>query len=70
MDPTRILEDTGWMKKALCQYHDRTLFFPSGKDQAAIDQATRICRFCTVFDECDQYARDEQYGVWAGRWRG
>jgi len=43
------------------------MFFPmKGETQVSI-AAKQLCRSCPVIEECYDYGKDEQYGIWGGK---
>jgi WhiB family redox-sensing transcriptional regulator len=60
-----------WRHEAACRDEDPELFFPIGNTGPAlvqIEEAKRVCRSCTVVDECLQWAMEtsQEAGVWGG----
>lgn len=55
-----------WQEKALCAETDPEAFFP--EKGGSTREAKRICRACSVRDECLEYAlaNDERFGIWGG----
>ena len=61
-----IPEEFVWMLQASCRGANTREFFPS--NGLGVEAAQRVCRACTVREECLEYAllhRIEQ-GVWGG----
>ena len=63
--------DDVWRDHALCRDTDPELFFPVGTTGQALvsqDHAKRVCRECTVQQECLDYALDtnQDSGIWGG----
>lgn len=57
--------------RALCAQTDPTLFFPEGRGAQvtnAIDNAKRICGWCSIREDCLEYALDsgQNTGIWGG----
>ncbi len=61
------MTDETWMADASCRHSSPDLFFP-GEDQAAMNEAKRICAACPVKQPCLDYALDNiiKHGVWGG----
>lgn len=57
-----------WMQDAACVEVDPDLFFPKPGDQKAIKDAQKVCKSCTVLDDCAVFALRERprHGIWAG----
>jgi WhiB family redox-sensing transcriptional regulator len=63
--------DDVWRDHAQCRDTDPELFFPVGTTGQALvsqDHAKRVCRECTVRQECLDYALDtnQDSGIWGG----
>jgi WhiB family redox-sensing transcriptional regulator len=63
--------DDVWRDHARCRDTDPELFFPVGTTGQALvsqDHAKRVCRECTVRQECLDYALDtnQDSGIWGG----
>ena len=58
-----------WHQRAACRGMDPRLWFVEQGETSA--HARKICRSCTVIDECAQFAESngETEGVWGGRSR-
>lgn len=53
--------------RGACRNADATLFFPDYDSPSANAAAIRICNFCTLKDECLEWALDHgEVGVWGG----
>lgn len=58
-----------WMDQALCANQDPGLFFNdtlTGR-AARMEKAKALCAQCPVIEECEEHAKGDRYGVWAGR---
>lgn len=65
---TRILvANPEWMARGLCREVDPDIFFPSQGESSA--RAKRICVRCEVREQCAEWGKDENFGVWGGRQR-
>jgi len=53
-----------WFRDAACRGMHPDLFFPGRGEPTA--QVKAICAGCPVRDDCAEYGRDEQYGIWGG----
>ena len=55
-----------WQDQALCAQTDPDAFFP--EKGGSTREAKRICKACSVRDECLEYAlaHDERFGIWGG----
>lgn len=54
-----------WMRQAACKGHPNPdLWFPDVGDMGF--QAKRICADCPVREECAEFGKSEQYGIWGG----
>ncbi|MCI1256383.1 MAG: WhiB family transcriptional regulator [Corynebacterium provencense] len=60
----RVVQE--WQEQALCAQTDPEAFFP--EKGGSTREAKRICRACSVRDECLEYAleHDERFGIWGG----
>lgn len=62
----------GWRQQAACAGMDVNLFFPVGEFRGVhavqVEEAKRVCRRCSVRDECLESALEsrEKYGVFGG----
>ena len=61
-----------WRHSALCQDEDPELFFPIGNIGPSlhqVEEAKRVCRRCSVADDCLSWAMDtgQDSGVWGGK---
>jgi len=55
-----------WVDRAACVGRWDLFFPPVGGSPR---EAKLICRGCPVKDDCKEYAQDERFGVWAGKFR-
>lgn len=60
-----------WRHRAACRDEDPELHFPIGNTGPAllqIEEAKAVCRRCSVFESCLQYALEsgQDAGVWGG----
>ena len=60
-----------WRDLAACLAEDPELFFPTGVNGPALEQAEEakaVCHRCPVQEPCLQWALDtrQEYGVWGG----
>ena len=59
-----------WMDDANCKGKGDLMFPKYHKDASYIEQARRLCKGCSVKDECLSYALEfppaDMHGVWAG----
>ena len=61
------LAEREWVTKAACRGLGTDMFFPmKGETQLSI-AAKQLCRSCPVQEECYDYGKDEQYGIWGGK---
>lgn len=54
---------TEWMESAACQGHEELFLWPSGgfsmkKNQPAIKKALKLCSFCPVLSECQDWSKN------------
>jgi len=61
--------DNGWMRSAACLDSEPEVFFPPGPSAIEhTEAARRVCRGCTVIDDCLRVALADPtlVGVWGG----
>jgi len=61
--------DNGWMRQAACLGSEPEVFFPPGPSAIEhTEAARRVCRGCTVIDDCLRVALADPtlVGVWGG----
>lgn len=55
---------SSWMERANCLDKDPEMFFPG---PGGLSSETReVCNACPVREECLEYGRHEEYGIWGG----
>ena len=61
-------QEPDWKIEGLCNEVGTELFYPPNDDPDT-ERAKRICKRCTVIDQCLEYAlkNNEPYGVWGGK---
>lgn len=61
------MPDLSWQDRAACAGMNTNLFYP----QKSVNSSTakKICRHCTVSNECLIYAlkTEEDFGIWGGK---
>lgn len=58
-----------WTEEAICRQVGTELFFPPDDKPVPRDfyqRAKKVCRVCSVSDDCLMYGLDERYGVYGG----
>lgn len=57
-----------WRQLAACRGVDPRVFFPTGEDESASEEAKSICGSCAVREACLDHALvvREREGVWGG----
>lgn len=67
-----MIENTDWMKGALCTGHTHLFFPPPGTEQTRARykrerEAKLICNECPLLYQCRDYARrNDEMGIWGG----
>lgn len=56
-----------WQDRAACKGASVDLFFPDRINDSTIRSAEKFCRVCPVRNDCAEFGRDEQFGIWGGR---
>lgn len=58
------LRQSDWMTEANCVGEDPEIFFP--EHGGLNSEARQICNACPVREECLEYGRNEEHGIWGG----